>query len=78
MKHIEIEINSIQKLELNITLELAKNWKIEKMNLKYRTMGKKGIGRRESIEKKYSYIFRIDPSILKFYRLFGTFLAALW
>ena len=40
-----------RKLELNITLELAKDWKIEKMNLKYRKLGKKGIDRRESVEK---------------------------
>ena len=54
MKHIEIEINSIQKLELNITLELAKNWKIEKMNFRSRTMEqkrnrKKGVNRKRKV-----------------------------
>ena len=42
-----------EKLELNITLELAKNWKIEKKNFKYRTMGKKGKDRRESRKKVF-------------------------
>ena len=50
-----MKVHILHELELNITLELAKNWKIEKKNFKYRTMGKKGKDRRESIGKKYSY-----------------------
>ena len=51
---------------------------IEKKNSKYRTMGKKGKDRRESTEKKYSYRYIGSTSILKFYMLCGTFVAALW